>query len=141
MKTLNTMLLAVAALAGTTGLYAETKAVAHIPFDFTVSSRSMPAGDYALGCATSSCNVLQIVNKDTRKSVMVQVRDNTPAASNLSAPSAVTFHRYEDQYYFSGLRTPGANRRAMPSAIERELQATKGDTILAEISIPLTAVR
>ena len=50
MKTLNTFVLAMsaAAMLGTTGLYAQTGVVADVPFNFTVDTVRMPAGEYTL---------------------------------------------------------------------------------------------
>ena len=73
MKTLNTLILTVgaAALLGTTGLYAQTGAVAKVPFNFTVSSAAMPAGEYSLRPVGTN-GVIVIQNLETGRSVYVQ---------------------------------------------------------------------
>jgi len=146
MKTLNTILLAVGALVGATvgtpGLYAQTRAVANIPFDFTVSTAKMPAGEYTFKCTSSPCQTLQIVNQETRKSVMVLIHDKNAPQDNDGSNGKVTFHRYEDRYYFASVWTPsGLAAETTPSAQERELRASNGQTQLASVEIPLTETR
>jgi len=140
MKTLNTLILAVGAVLGTTGLYAQTKAVANIPFDFTVSSVTLPAGEYTLQSASAAHNLIQIVNHETGKSALILLPDTD--APKGTAEGRVTFHRYEDRYFFSGVWTPnGLHGRALPGKLERELQASRGERETASLSIPLTAAR
>ena len=141
MKTLNTILLAIGAVVGTTGLHAQT-AVANIPFDFTVSTATMPAGEYMLKCATTTCGAIQITNHDTRKSVMVLVHANNAPYGKDETTGKVTFHRYGDQYYFAGVWTPnGLRGDAAPAPRERELRANRSLTQLASVSIRLTPAR
>ena len=73
MKTLKTLLLSVGAVAllGAGGLYAQTKATATIPFEFTVQNTTLPAGDYTLSATSASHDVMTIRNAETRKAVMV----------------------------------------------------------------------
>jgi hypothetical protein len=138
MKTLNTMILAIGAVVGTTGLNAQTKAVANIPFDFTVSSVTMPAGEYTLQSASAARNMIQIINHETGKSALVLLPDTD--APKGTGTGRVTFNRYEDRYFFSGVWTPdGLRGHAMPGKLEQELQASKGEKEMASLSIPLTA--
>ena len=142
MKTLNTILLALGAVVGTTGLYAQPLAVANIPFDFAVSTVTMPAGEYTLRCASEACNTMQIVNQDTRKSVMVMILDKDMPSGSDKTTGKVTFHRYGDQYCFAGVWTPtGLKGKVAPSRLERELRASSGLTQLASVNIPLTGAQ
>jgi hypothetical protein len=74
MKTLKTfvMTMTAAALLGSTGLYAQEKAVANIPFAFKVSDKTMPAGQYSIQRAVRSNNFqLRVQNTASGESVMV----------------------------------------------------------------------
>jgi len=146
MKTLNTILLAVGGLVGTTvgttGLYAQTQAVADIPFDFTVSTANMPAGEYTLKCASTTCNTIQLVNHETRKAVMVLIQDKNGPKDNDGTTGKLTFHRYEDRYYFASVWTPsGLHGQVAPSPLERELRASSGQMQMASVVVPLTETR
>jgi hypothetical protein len=138
MKTLNTIILALGAVVGTTGLYAQNKAVANIPFDFTVSTATLPAGEYTLDSASPTRHLIRLVNKETRQSVLVLVSDTNPPKGNAPATGKMIFHRYGDQYFFSAVWTPaGVEGKTIPSKLERELQARNGETQMASVSIPL----
>jgi len=138
MRTLNTLILAVGAILGATGLSAQTKAVANIPFDFTVSTVTLPAGTYTIQSSTAAHDAIQIVNKETRKSVFVLAPpSNGPYKGETGK---VVFNRYGDRYFFSEVWTAaGLRGHAMPGKLERELQAGGAEMSAALVSIPLTA--
>jgi hypothetical protein len=54
MKTLKTIILSVGAVAllGASGLSAQTKATADIPFEFTAQNTTLPAGEYTMSAAS-----------------------------------------------------------------------------------------
>ena len=141
MKTLKTFVLAMsaAAMLGTTGLYAQTGVVANVPFNFIVETTKMPAGEYTLQPISKTSGVIQILNRETGESVLVC------APSLLSIHNGkddgtgkLIFHRYGDRYFFSEVWTPnGLRGRAMPSKLEREIQASSADRQVALVSIPL----
>lgn|SRR5271165_371486 len=139
MKTLNTFILAMgaAALLGTTGLYAQPRAVADVPFNFTVKTVPMPAGKYELHAASTTDRAIQMRNIETGKSVFVP-RTLSPDAGKGEASGKIVFHRYGDRYFFSEARTPdGLHFRYTPSKLERELGTGRQ---LALANIPLTTV-
>lgn len=143
MKTLNNMMLAlgVAALAATS-LCAQTKAVAKIPFDFTVQAVTLPAGDYTLQKLSTSGDTIQIVNNETRKSVLVMAPGAMAHDGKPTDPGKVIFHQYGDRYFLSEVWTPsGLRGRVMPNKLERELTASNGETQMASVSIPLAAAQ
>lgn len=143
MKTLNNMMLAlgVAALAATS-LCAQTAAVAKIPFEFTVQTVTLPAGDYTLKSLPSSSGTIQIVNNETRKSVLVMAPDTLGRNGKPTDTGKVIFHKYGDRYFFSEVWTPsGLRGRVMPNKLERELTASNGETQMASVSIPLAAAQ
>jgi hypothetical protein len=139
MKTLNTIILALGAVVGTTGLNAQTKAVANIPFEFKVATVTMPAGEYSFQSASPTRHLIRLVNKETHESVLVLVSDTTPPKGKQPANGKVTFRCYAGQYFFSAVWTPdGPEGKAVPSKLERELQARNGVTEMASVSLPLT---
>jgi hypothetical protein len=140
MKMLITFILAVALAMGTTGLFAQTKVVANVPFDFTVSTVTMPAGAYTLQSTGAAGHVIQIVNNETGKSVLVLAPCmNSSYKGKATDTGKVIFDRYGDRYFFSEVWTPyGLRGHAMPGKLEKELQASNSDMQMASVSIPLT---
>jgi hypothetical protein len=140
-KSLNTIILALGAgaMLGTTGLYAQST-VAKVPFDFTVQSVTLPAGPYALKSMSPTSGTIQIVNLETRKSIMVMaVPSHSAYAPKSTDTGKLTFHRYGDRYFFSEVWTPNGPRgRVAPSKVERELKANGGEQ-MASVGIPLAA--
>ena len=139
MKTLKTFVLAMsaAAMLGTSGLYAQTGVVADVPFNFTVDTVKMPAGEYTVQPLSTANGVIQMLNVETGKSVLV----SAPASlSNHKGQAAergmIIFHRYGDRYFFSEVWTPnGLRGRTQPSKLEREIEAGNGNQV-ALVSIP-----
>lgn len=144
MKTLNTKILTLAAVAvlGTTGLYAQTGAVATIPFDFTVQSVTMPAGGYTLRSLAGPSGLMQLTNNETRKSILVLAPCTGASHDNAKAATGeIGFHRYGDRYFFADVWTPnGLSGHVAPSKLERELQASRAEKEVASVSIPVTLV-
>jgi hypothetical protein len=142
MKTLNTFVLAMsaAAMLGTTGLYAQTGVVANVPFNFIVETVKMPAGEYTLQPTSRSSGVIQMLNRETGESVLVSAQSLLSTYKGKETePGKLIFHRYGDRYFFSEVWTPnGLRGRAMPSKLEREIQASSADKQVALVSIPLT---
>jgi hypothetical protein len=142
MKTLKTFVLAMSAVAmlGTTGLYAQTGVAANVPFNFTVSTVSMPAGDYTLVRTSATSGVIQIQNRETGASVLVSAQSLLSTHTGQGKdPGMIIFHRYGDRYFFSEVWTPyGIRGHAMPSKLEREIAAGSSEKQVALVSIPLT---
>jgi len=145
MKTLTNTILAVGAVAvlGTTGLYAQSKAVANIPFQFTVNTVSLPAGEYSLAAQPNGNGVIQLVNLDTCRTVMVMAPATMSTYKGKSGDTGkVIFHRYGDRYFFSEVWSPGGPRgRAQPPKLEQELRASGSGTQMASIDITLSGAK
>jgi|SRR5450432_660823 len=141
MKTLKNLALAVsvAAMLGTTGLYAQTGVVANVPFNFTVQTVKMPAGEYTLKPISITRDVLQIMNVESGKSILVKAPSILSTYKGKGSESGkLIFHRYGDRYFFSEVWTPnGLRGRANPSKQEREIQASSAEKQVALVSIPL----
>lgn len=134
MKTLNTILLALGAMAGTAGLNAQTASVAKIPFDFSVSNVTLPAGTYTFQCAFASCASVKIMNNTTGRRMFVPIHGMYARARGDSGQ--IIFHRYDDRYYLSSVWTAdGLQEGIAPSRLERELLASSGTKHVASVSV------
>jgi hypothetical protein len=73
MTTLKTMILSIGAVAllGAGGLSAQTKAVADIPFAFTVQNTTLPAGQYTMSATSTSHDLMVIRNDETKQAILV----------------------------------------------------------------------
>lgn len=102
---------------------AQNRVEADVPFNFTVSHTSMPAGQYTLS-SVGSGNTLLIQSKDRTTSKLV---NNNRA--QISAPSKTTklvFHCYgKDQCFLYQIWVQGMNSgRELPkSSVEKEIEA------------------
>jgi hypothetical protein len=123
MKTMNHIALLLAAAIGTTGLYAQTKVEANIPFDFTVKGQKMPAGTYEVTRDLTRPDLVQISNVDGSRSVQVVTYKAMETEPGTASPRMV-FTEYGNRYFFSELWTSdGIESRTSPSKLEREVKA------------------
>jgi hypothetical protein len=138
MKTLNTLImtLGAAALLGTTGLYAQTGAVAKVPFNFTVNNVTLPAGDYTLRSMRSG-DAVAIQNLETGRTVYVQAPTMTATHQGTKEETGtLIFHRYGERYFFSEVWTPeGLRGHVAPSKQERELKSSSAEKQIASVTI------
>jgi hypothetical protein len=148
MKTLKTFVMTMTAVAllGSTGLYAQQKAVANIPFSFKVSDKTMPAGQYTIGQAsTSHYGLVRVQNTANGDSALVLASASNASYKPTDNDKAkVIFHRYGDRYFFSEIWTANGNLcgKALPTKLERETRLNAGDAKqMALVSIPLSVGR
>lgn len=143
MKRLKTILLILGATAGSTALSAQTKAVADIPFDFTVSTVTMPAGEYVLQSASPASDMLRLINKDTGKSISVLApQTNAGYRGDSTATGAVIFHRYGGQRFFSEVWTKGGlHQRVLPGKLEKERSPRGQAAEMATVSVPVSGLK
>jgi hypothetical protein len=143
MKTLRTFVLGMSAVAmlGAFGLYAQIGVAANVPFNFTVEDVRMPAGNYSLVPLSSTSGVIQLQNRETGKSILVNAPSSLAVYTRNGAETGIIFHRYGDRYFLSEVWTPsGAQYHAKPCKLEREMQASNGKQV-AVVSIPLAGAR
>jgi len=140
MKTLKTIMLSVGAVAllGASGLSAQTKATATIPFEFTVQNTTLPAGDYTLSATSASHEVMTIRNAETRKAVMVLAPS---ADSGYRDKNVVVFHKIADRYFLAEVKTDAVSGHVSPSKLERELTSEGGGQPLAAVIVPALSAR
>jgi hypothetical protein len=147
MKTLKTFVMTMTAMAflGSTGLYAQTKAVANIPFAFTILDKTMPAGQYTIQATSLSMKgTIRFQNVANGHSAAVLAPSNSASYTTheKNAQAKVIFHRYGDRYFFSEVWTADGllTGKAMPSKLEREtrLSSSGNEKQMASVSIPVS---
>ena len=102
-----------------------------IPFDFIVSGKTLPAGNYEIRRITDSPEGLIIRNvTDKRDHLMFQTE--AVQAKKIPRRSEMFFHRYGDTYFLSEVFTAGdqTGRELLTSRAERRLEyeAAKNET-------------
>ena len=95
---------------------------ASVPFDFTVATRALPAGDYTVETVNSTGT---LVVRSEAGSGAVSAMAMSGASANMGAMGqvALVFHRYGDQYFLSQVwdGTHAAGRTIPVSHSEREV--------------------
>jgi hypothetical protein len=90
-----------------------------IPFNFTVGSKTLDAGEYRVSEVTP--HVLLIQSGDYRASIIVQTVSEGPEATpNLAT---MTFNRYGGRYFLSRVANPSRGWGLYTSPSEKELLA------------------
>lgn len=139
MKTLKTMILSVGAVAilGASGLYAQTKATADIPFDFTVQKTTLPAGHYAMSATGTSHDLMLIQNEDTGKQILVLASSSECGYRSAGDKNVAVFDHVGDRYFLNDVKTDAVCGKLPPPRLEREL-ASAGQPVAAVIVAALT---
>ncbi len=94
----------------------------NVPFNFTVNSTFLPAGNYAVGFDSVHPNVLVI--QDRRKGVRARVFVQRGSIGR-GEQDTLIFHRYGDQYFLSEARFDSALDGFFLPASKLENQAGK----------------
>jgi hypothetical protein len=125
-----TMLVSIIALAFMTALVSNAQSRsqqlrAHIPFDFTVGDKTLPAGDYVVGTITSNSDEAIVVRSlDGRQSAMRLT--SAVEAGKRRARGKLTFYRgdVDKVYYLKDIWKSGAavGRLLLPSKAQRAAQ-------------------
>ncbi|HYG82690.1 MAG TPA: hypothetical protein VD861_20005 [Pyrinomonadaceae bacterium] len=96
----------------------------HIPFDFVIAGKTLPAGDYVVERSTlTSAQGLSIRGVDKDAGVYVLTAEVESAEG--PEDSKLVFNRYGDRYFLSEFWTAGraSGRRLIKSGEERALLA------------------
>jgi hypothetical protein len=103
-------------------LKSNDKLVAHVPFQFKVGDKAMPAGECIVESSTLNRGTLMIFNVAAKKSAMVLAMPERPTEG--TGAYALVFHRYRDRYFLSGIRQAGKTIDQLPeTGQEAELRA------------------
>ena len=143
MKTLKTIMLSVGALAllGASGLSAQTKATATIPFQFTVQNTTLPAGEYTVSATSATHDVMTIRNTETRKAVMVLAPSSESGYRRTQDKNVVVFHKIADRYFLAEVKTDAVCGKVGSSKLERELASNGSGQLVAAVIVPALNVR
>jgi hypothetical protein len=143
MTTLKTIIMSVGAVAlsGASGLYAQTKATASIPFEFTVQNTTLPAGDYTMSRASTNGGVMSIRNVETKKEILVLASSGDTGYRRAEDKNVVVFHQKGDRYFLSAVKTSAVCGSVAPSKLERELASNGTGQPMAAVIIPALSVR
>ena len=143
MKTLNTIMLTAGAVVlwGASGLSAQTRATANVPFEFTVQNTTLPAGEYTISKTSTGRDLMLIQNVEAHKAVMVIAPSAEAAQRRTESPNVVVFRQIGDRYFLEDVKTSGVCGHVAPSKLERELVAETGGHPLAAVIIPALNVR
>jgi hypothetical protein len=110
---------ALIAVTGVTSAHAQDARVkAHIPFAFTVSGATLPAGDYDLAPAISP-EVWEIRSEQGSPTAFAAVRQGD---TNTEDSAKLVFNRYGDSYFLSEIRCLGETTEVPASKAERALK-------------------
>ena len=101
-------LLGLGLLLATASAFAQTVALkANIPFNFIVTGKTLPAGEYTIQSVDMQGRVLSIRDLDLHsKSIVIS---NRCESQNASAQTKLVFHRYGDRYFLSQIWRAGRN--------------------------------
>lgn len=97
---------------------------ANIPFDFNISEKKLPAGEYSFGRAINHSDDLLISISDREGRFKAIRLSNAVVTSRPNGKAFLVFHRYGDQYFLSQVWPAGATtgRELQKSKSEREAQ-------------------
>lgn len=108
----------------------DTAIVANIPFDFQVNQTPLLAGTYTVIVASNAVT-LQLRNNSTGKSILVM----PPGRDSSASKPQLSFRRYGDHYFLSGISTPGNHGYTLnKGSLEREIE--RGGAAAAMAYVP-----
>ena len=115
---------------------------ANIPFDFSVSGKKLPAGEYWISRAQEASGdaVLQIRSTDGNS---IANRFSIPVSTfNPKRRGELIFHKYGEQYFLSEVWPAGGiTGRAFPkSNAERELERDARNNVVGAVKAPKAEV-
>ncbi|HEX8071285.1 MAG TPA: hypothetical protein VF546_15120 [Pyrinomonadaceae bacterium] len=107
----------------------------HVPFDFVVGKKTLPAGDYTVK-QIGSGNSLLVQSADGRTAQIIGTNQTTAARESETA--RLDFRRYGDKYFLATVWTPGRSegREVQSTPLERFVRheyATRADQSQPEI--------
>ena len=92
---------------------------ANVPFEFTVSGQSMPAGEYTIAAVSAGLPTIRISSADSGVLAVVNRGDY-----ERTGKSMLIFHPYGDQYFLSRIVSGQTAMELPASRNEKELQKT-----------------
>lgn len=104
-------------------LQGDTKIQAHVPFDFAIGSKIVPAGELTLQRAAPGAGALAMRNQKAKVNLfagVLRVETKKPAAT-----TALVFHKYGHRYFLWEVKVEGSRTmyQLPQSRAEAELRA------------------
>ena len=125
-------IIALITVAGLSSARAQTTVLlkANVPFEFSVGSKTMPAGQYTVSCIGSGSSIRTLVlrSRDGHESILVRT---ISVSGKIQDNAKLVFDRYGDRYFFAQawLAADSIGMQAPESRTEkhmaRELAANK----------------
>src|SRR6185369_17219464 len=135
------LMLSLLIVAGKTVALAQIEGVieANIPFNFYVRNKQMPAGKYEIRRFDSQPNVLEMVNRERKLSVIFLVEDEMMLTS--AKHNELIFNRYGDNEFLSKILDQGDSTEAelAKSRTEKRVEKTGEVAILDNVAFHLKA--
>ena len=111
--------------------------IIHIPFNFTVGEKTMPAGKYVIEQNRKDSDLVWVIrHEDNVGNALVLTR---PVRANETVEETkLVFHQYDDLYFLAEFWTPGSNTgRAIQTSsreksLERVLAEKRQDHVLID---------
>jgi len=128
------------ALLGASGLSAQTRATAYVPFEFTVQNTTLPAGEYTMSAASGSHDVIVVRNAEAKKAILVLAPSNLSEYKG-SQKNVLVFRQIGDRYFLSEVKTDAVRGHIPPSKLEREIASTGRGELVAAVIVPALSVR
>jgi len=121
-------LLGLSLMLATVSAYGQTVRVkANIPFNFSVTGATLPAGAYTIQPLTSDGRVLSIRDTDMEAQGMVLA---IPCESlNAAKQTKLAFHRYGDRYFLTQIWVAGRSSGHQIPKSRRETEMAKNYTM------------
>ena len=114
--------------------FAQTNGVqADIPFAFSVSGSTLPAGTYVIRASDSGSHILSVRERSHGASIITLA---SPGDSTGVKNNVLVFHRYGDQYFLSEIRTQDSSMNYGFSTSKAE---KKAQTLTEEAKLPTNA--
>lgn len=108
------------------------KVEVNVPFDFMVSDKTLPAGQYTV-TPNSSNNTLTIRSWETKQGVMVIARNCEASVDN---KSRLIFHRYGNQYFLAKIVSDTGGNELIKSKAERAAAKAGRDHLAMKDALP-----
>jgi hypothetical protein len=109
-----------------------TRVEANVPFDFMVSGKTLPAGQYSIAL-TDKGDALMIRNGETKQGVIVMARNCEVAAAG--KPQLI-FNRYGNQYFLAKVLGQTSGNELLKSKAEREAARANRDHLAQQDAAP-----
>jgi len=115
----------------------DRQTIIHIPFNFTVGEKTMPAGKYVIEQNRKDSDVVWVIrHQDNVGNALVLTR---PVRANETVENTkLVFHQYDDLYFLAEFWTAGSNTgrelqtSSREKALERVLAEKRQDHVLID---------